>query len=137
VPGGTTLVLDLRSLSSDVAPGVALSPQGGGPLFAAWVLQETSKTTADLTALSLWGRQTSLSRPGVSANLMAGLPGRTALASPPASAPASDLGPGPASEPAQIPSDFPSDFPSELPSGPASSEPLQSPSGLPSSQPSP
>jgi hypothetical protein len=122
VPGGTTMVLDLRSLSSDVAPGVALLPQGGGPLFAAWVLQETSKNTADLTATSLWGRQTSLSRPAVSANLMAGLPGRAAATTPPASPPTSP----PASEPASPPA-----------SEPVPDEPLQSPSGLPSSQPSP
>lgn len=128
VAGGTTVVIDLRSISSDVAPAVQLTPEPGGPLFAAWVLQEASKTTADITSFPLWGVQTSLSRPPVAANLMAGLPGRTTVASPPASAP-------PASAP---PSEIPSsDIPS---SGPADSlapsdEPLQSPSGLPSSQP--
>jgi hypothetical protein len=122
VPGGTTVVVDLRSISSDAAPAVQLSPQSGGPLYAAWVLQETSKTTADITSFPLWGVQTSLSRPAVSANLMAGLPGRAPVASPPASAPAS------------APS---SDVPSSEPAGsaPASDPPLQSPSGVPSSQP--
>lgn len=134
VPGGTTVVVDLRSISSDVAPAVQLIPQPGGPLFAAWVLQETSKTTADITSFPLWGVQTSLSRPPVSANLMAGLPGRTAAPSVrPPSAPSSEI-PSSVIPSSDIPSsDIPSDEPGD--SLPPSDEPLQSPSGLPSSQP--
>ena len=128
VPGGTTVVVDLRSISLDVAPAVQVVPQSGGPLFAAWVLQETSKTTADITSFPLWGIQTSLSRPAVSANLMAGLPGRTAVA-PPTSAPAS----APASVPASVPAS--SEPAGSVPAFDEPVQPLQSSSGLPSSQP--
>ena len=135
VPGGTSVVVDLRSISQDQAPGVALAPQPGGPLFAAWVLQEATKHTADLTSFSLWGQPTSLSRPPVSANLMAGLPGRTAVASPP-----KPQAPGSAVPGSEVPaSEAPaSDLPaSDAPDVPASDLPIQSPPGSPSSQPSP
>jgi len=42
VAGGTTTVLDLATLTSDPAPGVVVTPAGGGPVYAAWSLAEMS-----------------------------------------------------------------------------------------------
>jgi hypothetical protein len=53
IAGGTTVVIDIGSVAPDPAPAVAITPDGGGPVFAAWSLSETSDTTADLTELVL------------------------------------------------------------------------------------
>lgn len=136
VPGGTTLTLDLASLSSDSSPAIEVTPDGGGPVYAAWSLQESSKTSGDLTSFPLRSPVTSLQRPPVRTDLLAGLPGYPAP-SPPASAssPAPDDLPAPASSGGDV---FPSDsFPAD--SGVASPgvSGTAQPSSESSSQPSP
>jgi Family of unknown function (DUF5719) len=46
VPGGTTMVLDLSTLTGDAAPGVVVTPLSRGPVYAAWSLEETSSNGA-------------------------------------------------------------------------------------------
>jgi hypothetical protein len=46
VPGGTTVVLDISTLTGDAAPGVVVTPVSGGPVYAAWVLEEMSSNGA-------------------------------------------------------------------------------------------
>lgn len=133
VPGGTTTLLDLKSITSDPAPGVVVTPQGGGAVFAAWSLQEVGPANADIAEIPLRAPIRSLQRAPAHANLDAALPGGQLSSAPPAS-PASP----PASAPAS-PGDLASLPPgSDQPSAPASGGPAagQSSSG-PSSQPSP
>jgi hypothetical protein len=115
VPGGTTTTVDLGSLTRDPAPAVEVTPVGGGPVYAAWVLQEASKTTADITMFPLRSPPQSLLRPPVLTNPFAGLPGTgTATPSAPASPPATGE-PVPSSEP-PAPDLSSSQFPSSPPS---------------------
>ncbi|MDQ1495032.1 MAG: hypothetical protein QOG69_1515 [Actinomycetota bacterium] len=51
IPAGTTMVFDLGSMTADPAPGVVVTPEPGGPVYAAWSLQETGKDSSDLTEL--------------------------------------------------------------------------------------
>ena len=46
VPGGTTMVLDISTLTGDAAPGVVVTPVSGGPVYAAWSLEEMSSNGA-------------------------------------------------------------------------------------------
>ncbi|MGH8890787.1 MAG: DUF5719 family protein [Acidothermaceae bacterium] len=138
VPGGTTLTLDLASLSNDPSPAIELNPERGGPVYAAWTLQEVGKTSTDLTSFPVRNPVSSLERPPVKSDLVAGLPGYPA---PPA--PSSPSLPAPVpSAPASSPDDvFPSDsFPAGpdpgSPGSPESAQPPQ-PSSESSSQPSP
>jgi hypothetical protein len=128
VPAGTTLTVDLASLSHDPAPAVELEPQGGGPVFAAWTLEEHNPAGADLTSFPLRSVPQTLQRPPATFDLQAGLP--AAPVAPPRS-------------PSQAPSSpvSSSDVPSsEVPSSdlPSSDAPGAQPSSSPpSSQPSP
>jgi len=74
VPGGTTTVLDLAVLTTDPAPAVLLMPEGGGPLYAAWSLQENGADSSDLTELVLRTPVRSLPRPPARFDPAAGLP---------------------------------------------------------------
>jgi hypothetical protein len=74
VAGGTTTVLDLASLTTDPAPGVVVIPDGGGPLFAAWSLNEVMQDSSDLTELVLQTPIRTLLRPPVRLDPAAGLP---------------------------------------------------------------
>jgi hypothetical protein len=74
VPGGTTTVLDLASLTTDPAPGVVVIPEGGGPLYAAWSLKEAVQDSSDLTELVLQTPTRTLLRPPVRFDPAAGLP---------------------------------------------------------------
>ena len=74
VPGGTTTVLDLASLTTDPAPGVVVIPEGGGPLYAAWSLTEMLQDGTDLTELVLQTPTRTLLRPPVQFDPAAGLP---------------------------------------------------------------
>jgi hypothetical protein len=74
VPGGTTTVLDVASLTTDPAPGVVVIPEGGGPLYAAWSLTETVQDSGDLTELVLQTPIRTLLRPPVRFDPGAGLP---------------------------------------------------------------
>lgn len=121
VAGGTTLTVDLRSLSSDPAPGISLEPGPGGPVYAAWVVQESSGGSAGITSFPLRAHLTSLQRPVVQADPMAGLPI-------PARSPAATPSGEPSSE---MPSDLPSDVPGDLPSGVPSDVPDGGESGAP------
>jgi hypothetical protein len=75
VPAGTTMQLELGAIGSDPAPGVVVTPNGGGPVYAAWLLQESGKGTSDFTSLPLRTPVRSLLQPAAQANLVAGLPG--------------------------------------------------------------
>jgi Family of unknown function (DUF5719) len=130
VPGGTTLTLDLAALSSDPAPAVEITPDAGGSLYAAWTLRETPSST-DLTSFPLRSPVTTLTRPPVATNPLAGLAGwPTAPAAGSARPAASQESavPGVSGEPSDL---LPSD--SALPLG----SPAQSPPSASSSQPSP
>jgi hypothetical protein len=74
VPGGTTTVLDVASLTTDPAPGVVVIPEGGGPLYAAWSLTEVMQDSTDLTELVLQTPTRTLLRPPVHFDPAAGLP---------------------------------------------------------------
>ncbi len=74
MPGGTTSVLDLASLTTDPAPGVVVIPEGGGPLFAAWSLDEVMQDSTDVTELVLQTPIRTLLRPPVRFDPAAGLP---------------------------------------------------------------
>ena len=74
VPGGTTTVLDIASLTTDPAPGVVVIPEGGGPLFAAWSLDEVMQDSTDVTELVLQTPVRTLLRPPVRVDPAAGLP---------------------------------------------------------------
>jgi Family of unknown function (DUF5719) len=74
VPGGTTTVLDLAVLTTDSAPAVVVIPEGGGPLYAAWSLQENGADSSDLTELVLHTPVRSLSRAPARFDPAAGLP---------------------------------------------------------------
>ena len=74
VPGGTTTVLDLASLTTDPAPGVVVIPEGGGPVYAAWSLNEVIGSSSDLTELALQTPVRTLLRPPVQFDPAAGLP---------------------------------------------------------------
>jgi Family of unknown function (DUF5719) len=73
VPGGTTTVLDVASLTTDPAPGVVVIPEGGGPLYAAWSLSEVVQDSSDLTELVLQTPTRTLLRPPVHLDPAAGL----------------------------------------------------------------
>jgi len=73
VPGGTTTVLDLASLTTDPAPGVVVVPSGGGPLFAAWSLREVMQGSTDVTELLMQTPTRTLLRPPVQFDPAAGL----------------------------------------------------------------
>ena len=111
VPGGTTMELDLGTLSADAAPGIELAPGDGGPVYAAFTMQETNATSTDLTSFPVRAQPRELRRPAVRADLTAGLAGQVATPTPtPPASPSAPPGPS------DLPSDFPSDFPSDLPS---------------------
>jgi uncharacterized protein DUF5719 len=74
VPGGTTKVLDLATLTTDPAPAVVVIPQGGGPLYAAWSLQEIGANSSGLTELVLQTPVRSLPRAPARFDPAAGLP---------------------------------------------------------------
>jgi hypothetical protein len=74
VPGGTTTVLDVASLTSDPAPAVVVIPEGGGALYAAWSLTEVLQASTDLTELVLQTPTRTLLRPPVRFDPAAGLP---------------------------------------------------------------
>ncbi len=74
VTGGTTTVLDLAVLTTDPAPAVVVIPDGGGPLYAAWSLQENGTDSSDLTELVLHTPVRSLSRAPARFDPAAGLP---------------------------------------------------------------
>jgi uncharacterized protein DUF5719 len=74
VPGGTTTVLDIASLTTDPAPAVEVIPEGGGPLYAAWSLTEVMQGSTDLTELVLQTPTRTLLRPPVRFDPAAGLP---------------------------------------------------------------
>ncbi|HTC69179.1 MAG TPA: DUF5719 family protein [Acidothermaceae bacterium] len=74
VPGGTTKVLDLATLTTDPAPAVVVIPQGGGPLYAAWSLQEIGASSSGLTELVLQTPVRSLPRAPARFDPAAGLP---------------------------------------------------------------
>ena len=127
IPGGTTMALDLGSLSKDPAPAVEITPEAGGPLYAGWALQENIGATADLTSFPLRSPVTTLERPPVRTDLRAGLPEVAHTPAPPASpsAPASSPESDEPSEPASSSDLFSPDdsLPAEAPdqSSPASS----------------
>ena len=137
VPAGTTLTLDLASLSSDPSPAVEVTPDDGGPVYAAWTLQEVGKTSSDITSFPVRNPVTSLQRPPVKSDLLAGLPGYPAPAVPavPGSPGPGEIPAAPASSPDDVfPSDsFPAGSDLESPGLPESAQP----SSESSSQPSP
>ncbi|MDQ1485042.1 MAG: hypothetical protein QOJ62_735 [Actinomycetota bacterium] len=128
IPAGTLMVLDLGAIGSDPAPGVVVTPTGGGPVYAAWVLQEAGKGTTAFSSLPLRTPLRSLVQPAAQANLVAGFPGAAASSAVPSS-------PEPASPEPSLPAS-PAD--SSAPPADSSAPPaLQSPVGPSSSQPSP
>ena len=74
VLGGTTKVLDLAALTTDPAPAVVVMPQGGGPLYAAWSLEEVGANSSGLTELVLQTPVRSLPRAPARFDPAAGLP---------------------------------------------------------------
>jgi hypothetical protein len=74
VLGGTTKVLDLAALTTDPAPAVVVIPQGGGPLYAAWSLEEVGANSSGLTELVLQTPVRSLPRAPARFDPAAGLP---------------------------------------------------------------
>lgn len=109
VPGGTTAAVDLGSLSKDPAPAIEISPDDGGPVYAAWAVQESADGSFGATSFPLRAHRLSLQRPLVESNPLAGLPVQPSPSAVSPSQLPSDL-------PSQLPSDFPSDLPSDLPS---------------------
>jgi hypothetical protein len=74
VSAGTTAVFDLGALTSDPAPAVVVTPDGGGPVYAAWSLQESLKDTSAITELVLRTPVRSLLRPPARFDPATGLP---------------------------------------------------------------
>jgi hypothetical protein len=74
VVGGTTTELDLAVLTTDPAPAVEVIPEGGGPLYAAWSLQENGTDSSALTELVLRTPVRSLPRAPARFDPAAGLP---------------------------------------------------------------
>jgi hypothetical protein len=74
VPGGTTTELDLAVLTTDPAPAVEVIPEGGGPLYAVWSLQENGADSSALTELVLRTPVRSLPRAPARFDPAAGLP---------------------------------------------------------------
>lgn len=141
VPAGTTMAIDLGSLSKDPAPAVEITPETGGPLYAGWSLQEHIGATSDLTSFPVRSPVTTLERPPVRTDLRAGLPEPAQTPSPPAS-PSAPASPAESDEPSEPASSdlFSPDDSDSLDSGPLDSEPAESPdqsSPASSSQPSP
>ncbi|ABK52235.1 hypothetical protein Acel_0461 [Acidothermus cellulolyticus 11B] len=73
VPAGTTKVVDLGSITKDIAPGVDVVATGG-PVYAAWVLEESGHAGGGISAMPLRTPDRLLTRPPVVPDLTAGLP---------------------------------------------------------------